>query len=153
MYEHITPEDREILLSEIYLLLNPATVHASKEDLTRLTSPVEKRKYYAALEVAQIKSSTLPRSISNSVLTSQTGFTPGQKVCSLTRSPAMTKPRHKSESGVAKLSKPRHKSESGIGKMKREKTIDLELFSKVSASALQPKTKASTSLKNLSNNK
>ncbi|XP_052802682.1 uncharacterized protein LOC128232920 [Mya arenaria] len=124
-YDHITLDDREILLSEIYLLLNPSTIHASEEDLTRLKSPVEKRKFYAAMEVAQVKSATLPRSASNFVYPSHQVRT----ICSLSRSPAMVKPRHKSESGV--------------GRVKPDKLFDAQLYSKMKQGKLVPKTNTS----------
>ena len=88
-------KDRELLLSEIYNLLNPQTVSASEEDLTKITSPVEKKKYFAAIEVAQDRNNGVPRA--SSVLTLPSHYS-SVKSPSNQLSPKV-KPRHKSESG------------------------------------------------------
>lgn len=97
-YEHISVEEREVLLSEIYNLLHPEKVHASEEDLTKIKSPTDKKKYYAAIELAQNKSASLPRSTSVFTLPSHHSST--RSSSSSSQPSPVFKPRHKSESGV-----------------------------------------------------
>ncbi|XP_052269130.1 uncharacterized protein LOC127870729 isoform X1 [Dreissena polymorpha] len=103
-YDNISLEEREILLSEIYNLLNPTPVCVSQEDLTRLTSPVEKRKLYAAIELAQTKRSMIPRSISNNAIPSS--HSEPHQSCSVFQFPAvenMGKALNKTNPGEAAL--------------------------------------------------
>ncbi|XP_045173620.2 uncharacterized protein LOC123535138 [Mercenaria mercenaria] len=97
-YEHISVEEREVLLSEIYNLLHPERVHASEEDLTKIKSPADKKKYYAAIELAQTKSASLPRSSSAFVYPSH--YSSGRSSSSSSQPSPVFKPRHKSESGI-----------------------------------------------------
>ena len=96
-YDHISLEERELLLSEIYTLLYPSPVHVSEEDLTKIKSPLDRQKYLAAVELAQSRSSPIHKSSSVLVLPTQYS---SSKSSSNQSSPAL-KPRHKSESGTA----------------------------------------------------
>lgn len=117
-YEHISMWERETLLSEIYQLLNPGRVHASEEDLTKLRSPVEKKKYFAAIEVAKVKSLSLPRSSSAILLPTH------QSSKSLSnRSSPLVKPRHSSESGADNQGKPPVFFASRLPDHKKRKTM------------------------------
>lgn len=107
-------EEKEILLSEIYNLLNPGDVHASEEDLTKIKSPVDKKKYYAAIELAQVKND-VPRAHSVFVLSSNNST---GKCSSLTRSSPVIKARHKSESAVQRVSRARRDSQEITKKRK-----------------------------------
>ena len=97
-YDHISLEEREQLLSEIYSLLNPSTIHASEEDLTKIKSPFDRQKYLAAVELAQNRSSQLQKS--SSVLVLPTQRTSSKSSSSSQSSPA-TRQRHRSESSPA----------------------------------------------------
>lgn len=96
-YDHISLEEREVLLWEIYSLFNPATVHVSEEDLTKIKSPLDRQKYLAAIELAQNRSSALHKS--SSVLVLPTQCSSSKSSSSNQSSPAL-RPRHKSESGT-----------------------------------------------------
>jgi len=100
-YDHVNVDERELLLSKIYHLFNPGTVHASEEDLTKITSPVDKTKYYAAIQLAQVKND-VPHAHSVFVLPPHY---PSAKSRSLTRSSPVIKARHKSESAVQRMTK------------------------------------------------
>lgn len=115
-YEHILADEREVLLAEIYNLLNPRTVHASEEDLTKIKSPIDKKKYFAAIELAQSKSASLsgasvvfvcPSNRSVSVPSSESKSSPH------------VKPHHKSESGLD----PSVKIASHISGTKKRKSV------------------------------
>lgn len=97
-YEHISVQEREVLLSEIYNLLHPETVHASEEDLTKIQSPADKKKYFAAIELAQNKSASLPRS--TSAFTLPYYRSSARSSSSSSQPSPVFKPRHKSESGI-----------------------------------------------------
>ena len=91
-------------MSEIYNLLNPTPVCVSQEDITRLTLPVEKRKLYAAIELAQTKRSMIPRSISNNAIPSS--HSEPHQSCSVFQFPAvenMGKALNKTNPGEAAL--------------------------------------------------
>lgn len=100
-YDHVSVDERELLLSKIYNLFHPGTVHASEEDLTKITSPVDKTKYYAAIQLAQVKGD-VPRAHSVFVLPSHSSMA---KSASLTRGLPVIKARHKSESAVQRSTK------------------------------------------------
>ncbi|KAK3587639.1 hypothetical protein CHS0354_032846 [Potamilus streckersoni] len=96
-YEHITVEEREVLLGEIYALLNPKPKCVSQEDLSKIKSQAQREKYLAAIQLAQ-PAGTILRSSSVLVLGSEHPPT----TSSSNSSPAV-KPRHKSESSASSL--------------------------------------------------
>ncbi|XP_052826610.1 uncharacterized protein LOC106871175 isoform X2 [Octopus bimaculoides] len=57
--KEIALEDRELLLSSIYELLNPNSIQVKEDDLKRFTSNAEREKYLAAVHVAQSKDTHL----------------------------------------------------------------------------------------------
>ncbi|XP_029642084.1 uncharacterized protein LOC115216697 isoform X2 [Octopus sinensis] len=57
--KEISLEDRELLLSSIYELLNPNSIQVKEDDLKRFTSNAEREKYLAAVHVAQSKDTHL----------------------------------------------------------------------------------------------
>lgn len=109
-YDHISLEERELLLSEIYTLLNPTTVNVSEEDLTKIKSPLDRQKYLAAIELAQSRNSALQKSSSVLVLPTQ---------CSTSKS--------SSSNQSSPAPRPRHKSESGSGGKLQVSTLEFKL--------------------------
>lgn len=120
-YEHISLEERELLLSEIYSLLNPGKVFVSEEDLTKIMSPEDRMKYIAAVELAQTKSTSLPRS--TSVFAFPSHHAPPTSSSSSSHQSPLTKPRHKSES-AAEINHGRvMKVQSRLSDTKKRKTL------------------------------
>ncbi|KAL4223225.1 hypothetical protein ACF0H5_016697 [Mactra antiquata] len=128
-YENISAEERETILSEIYSLLNPSKVFVSEEDITKIQTPEDKMKYIAAVELAQTKSASLPRSMS--VFTFPPSQAPPRSTSSSSQPSPLIKPRHKSESAVESDHGKVSKIHSRLSETRKRKTLPKILSSSV----------------------
>ncbi|KAL5016035.1 hypothetical protein ScPMuIL_005624 [Solemya velum] len=111
--DHISAPEREHLLGEIYKLLNPESISVSHEALDRITSPVDKEKYLAAIQLAKDSGYAVNRSASLLVLPTNLS-SPSSSTLSIDAATS-PKQRTKSESDQLKdnslklMPPPRHK--------------------------------------------
>ncbi|KAL3858017.1 hypothetical protein ACJMK2_012633 [Sinanodonta woodiana] len=127
-YEHITVEEREVLLGEIYALLNPKPKCVNQEDLSKIKSPAQREKYLAAIQLAQPVGVILRSSSVQVLATSEHPPT-----TSSSHSSPAAKPRHKSESNATSLqfsAKPYDKNSSQISQTCKSPTLSTNLDQK-----------------------
>lgn len=120
-YDHISIEDRELLLAEIYELLR-LEQNTDEDDTHRLQTLVEHQKYQAAVTLAKDKSSVFHRSQSVPVVLAS-GQSPA-----LPSSPSSSSPtpklRKKSESDVREMD-----SRDGVVTLRRQKILSGDSYS------------------------
>lgn len=116
--DHISVEEREHLLEKIYRLLNPESIGVSHDAMDRITSPVDREKYLAAVQLT--KDSAVNRSTSLLVL--PTSLSPASSAVSVDTASSL-KQRTKSESAhstdnsLKLLPPPRHKRMKAAAKV------------------------------------
>ncbi|XP_021369469.1 uncharacterized protein LOC110460721 isoform X1 [Mizuhopecten yessoensis] len=116
-YDHISIEDRELLLAEVYELLR-LEQNTDEDDTHRLQTAVEHQKYQAAITLAKDKSSAFHRSQSVPVVLASGHSSVLPSSPSSTTSSPTPKLRKKSESDVREL-----KSGEGVVTLRRQKVL------------------------------